>query len=78
MLDLKCDYRIYICKSCHSEFKKNKVPCQAVADKLLIEWLSREYRNLRQLETEKSIATFAPRFRKINLWHLKFYSNLQR
>ena len=29
----------YICKTCDSKVKKNKVPCQAVSNKLSVEWL---------------------------------------
>ena len=36
-----CD-GVYICKSCHSKVKKNKVSCHAVPDKLLDEWSPRE------------------------------------
>ena len=39
---------VYTCKSCHSKFKKNKVSCHAVADKLSVKRLAME---LWQLET---------------------------
>ena len=38
---------VYICKRCQSEVKKNKVPCHAVAYKLLGEWSPRELRPLK-------------------------------
>ena len=45
------DHGVYICKTCHSKVKKNKVPCQAVSNKLSVKWLPREFRNPRRLET---------------------------
>ena len=45
------DHGVYLCKTCHSKVKKNKVPCQAVSNKLSVEWLPREFINLRRLET---------------------------
>ena len=45
------DHGVYLCKTCHSKVKKNKVPCLAVSNKLSVEWLPREFRNLRRLET---------------------------
>ena len=45
------DHGVYICKTCHSKVKKNRVPCQVVSDKQSVEWLPREFRNLRPLET---------------------------
>ena len=45
------DHGVYICKTCHSKVKKNKVSCQAVSNKLSVEWLAREFGNLRRLET---------------------------
>ena len=39
---------VYTCKSCHTKFKKNKVSCHAVADKLSVKRLPME---LWQLET---------------------------
>ena len=45
------DHGVYKCKTCHSKVKKNKVRCQAVSNKLSLEWFPREFRNLKRLET---------------------------
>ena len=45
------DHGVYVCKTCQSKVTKNKLPCQAVSNKLSVKWLPRELRNLRRLET---------------------------
>ena len=53
LLDLKRSYDgcFYICKTCHSKVKRNKIPCQPVSNKLSVEQLPSEFRNLERLET---------------------------
>ena len=43
------DGRLYICRTCHNNVKKH-VPCQAVYNKLAVELLLNEFRDLRRLE----------------------------
>lgn len=43
-------YGVYISKSCQSRVPKNKLSFKAVAVKLFVEWLSREFRNFQRLE----------------------------
>ena len=50
-LQKSCDECFYICKASHSKVINNKVPFQAVFNKLSLEWLPKEFRNLRRLET---------------------------
>ena len=52
LLDLNRSYDgcFYICKTCHSKVKRNKIPCQSVFNKLSAEQLPSEFRNLRRLE----------------------------
>ena len=53
LLDLERSYDgcFYICETCHSKVKRNKMPCQSVSNKLSTEQLPSEFRNLRCLET---------------------------
>ena len=44
------DGKIYICRTCDKNLKKNKIPCQAVVNKLHIMNLPNEFSNLRKLE----------------------------
>ena len=44
------DGRLYICRNCHNKVKKNNVPCQAVSNRLAVELLPKEFRDLRRLE----------------------------
>ena len=44
------DVRLYICITCHNKVKKDSVPCQAVSNKLAVELLPNEFRDLRRLE----------------------------
>ena len=44
------DVRLYICITCHNKVKKDNVPCQAVSNKLAVELLPNEFRDLRRLE----------------------------
>ena len=41
---------MYICRNCHNKVKKNNVPCQAVSNRLAVELLPKEFRDLRRLE----------------------------
>ena len=44
------DGRLYICITCHITVKKDNVPCQAISNKLAVELLPNEFRDLRRLE----------------------------
>ena len=41
---------MYICRTCHNKVKKNNVPCQVISNKLAVELLPNEFRDLRRLE----------------------------
>ena len=41
---------MYICRTCHNKVKKNNVLCQAISNKLAVELLLNEFRDLRRLE----------------------------
>ena len=53
LLGLKRSYDgcFYICKTCHSKVKRNKIPCQSVSNKLSVDQLPSEFRKLLHLET---------------------------
>ena len=42
--------RLYVCRTCHNKVKKNNVLCQAISNKLAVELLLNEFRDLRRLE----------------------------
>ena len=44
------DGRLYICITCHLTVKKDNVLCQAISNKLAVELLPNEFRDLRRLE----------------------------
>ena len=48
---LSFDNEKYICKTCHNKLKKNKIPCQAVFNKLQVFDDSEELKALNKLET---------------------------
>ena len=41
---------MYICRTCHNKVKKNNIPCQAISNKLVVELLPNEFRDLLRLE----------------------------
>ena len=46
------DGRLYICRACHNKVKKINIPCQTVSNKLVVQLLPNEFRNLRRLVVE--------------------------
>ena len=46
------DGRLYICRTCHNKVEKSNVHCQAVSNKLAVELLPYEFRDLGRLERD--------------------------
>ena len=63
------DGNLYICSTCHLKVKNNKVPCQAVFNKLGIEPIPKELSELRRLE--KVLISQRILFKKIAIMHGK-------
>ena len=65
-----CDGRLYICITCHLTVKKDNVPCQAISNKLAVELLPNEFRDLRRLE--RVLVAKRILFKKVQTWRVVY------
>ena len=63
------DDKIYVCKTCHKHLLKGSIPCQAVCNKMALDPIPRELKNLRRLE--RILISKRILFKKIAIMHGK-------
>ena len=44
------DEKLYICETCHKHFNKNEIPCQVVCNKMAVNLILSELKDLKRLE----------------------------
>ena len=63
------DEKIYICNTCHKHLSRNEMPCQAVFNKMNLDPIPDELKDLKELE--KKIISKGIIFKKIVIIHGK-------
>ena len=43
------DERLYICETCHKHLNKNEIPCQAVCNKMAVDPIPSEFKDLKRI-----------------------------
>ena len=43
------DERLYICETCHKHLNKNEIPCQAVCNKMAVDPIPSELKDLKRI-----------------------------
>ena len=63
------DEKNYICHTCHKHFSRNEIPCQAVFNKMSLDPIQDELKDLK--ESEKILISKRILFKKIAIMHGK-------
>ena len=63
------DEKLYICETSHTHICKNEIPCQAVCNKMVLDLIPDELKDLKKLE--KVLISKRILFKKIAIMHGK-------